>query len=78
MLPLGLQFELFVDDVAVSVRFYGATLGLLPPESWSPDGYVPLRAGAVVRRPAPTRSCLLSTTSLACAWPGRAASEWRS
>jgi catechol 2,3-dioxygenase-like lactoylglutathione lyase family enzyme len=47
VLPLGLRFELFVDDVEASVRFYGATLELLPPESWSPDGYVPLRAGAV-------------------------------
>ena len=26
--PVGLRFELFVDDVEVSVRFYGATLGL--------------------------------------------------
>lgn len=47
MLLLGLQFELFVDDVEVSVSFYGATLRLVPPENWSPDGYVPLRAGAV-------------------------------
>lgn len=47
MLPVGLRFELFVDDVEASVRFYTATLGLMPPEIWSPDGYVPLRAGAV-------------------------------
>lgn len=45
--PVGLRFELFVDDVEVSVRFYGATLGLRPPASWSPDGYVPLHAGAI-------------------------------
>ena len=44
---LGLRFELFVEDVEASVSFYGATLGLVPPENWSPDGYVPLRAGAV-------------------------------
>lgn len=47
VLPLGLRFELFVDDVEASVRFYGATIKLAPPETWSPDGYVPLRAGAV-------------------------------
>ena len=29
------------------MRFYGATLRLAPPESWSPHGYVPLRGGAV-------------------------------
>lgn len=42
-----MRFELFVDDVEASVRFYGATLRLVPPENWSADGYVPLRAGAV-------------------------------
>ena len=47
VLPIGLRFELFVDDVEASVRFYGATLRLAPPESWSPHGYVPLRGGAV-------------------------------
>ena len=47
VLLLGLRFELFVDDVEASVRFYGATLGLAPPETWSPDGYVPLRRGTV-------------------------------
>lgn len=47
MRPLGLRFELFVDDVEASVRFYGATLRLAPPTNWSPDSYVPLRAGAV-------------------------------
>lgn len=45
--PVGLRFELFVDDVEASVRFYGVTLGLVPPEDWFPDDYVPLRAGAV-------------------------------
>ncbi|HET8990151.1 MAG TPA: VOC family protein [Acidimicrobiales bacterium] len=45
--PIGLRFELFVDDVEASVRFYGATLELVPPEGWSSDGYVPLRAGVV-------------------------------
>jgi len=29
------------------VNFYGSTLRLVPPENWPPDGYVPLRAGAV-------------------------------
>ena len=37
VLLLGLRFELFVDDVEASVSFYGATLGLVPPENWSPD-----------------------------------------
>lgn len=44
---VGLRFELFVDDVEESVHFYGATLGLAPPPTWSPEGYVPLQAGAV-------------------------------
>lgn len=47
VLPVGLRFELFVDDVEVSVHFYGATLGLAPPLNWSPQGYVPLRSGPV-------------------------------
>jgi lactoylglutathione lyase len=47
VLALGLRFELFVDDVEASVRFYAATLGLAPPETWSSDGYVPLRGGVV-------------------------------
>jgi len=45
--PVGLRFELFVHDVESSVRFYRLTLGLEPPGTWSPDGYVPLRAGVV-------------------------------
>lgn len=45
--PVGLRFELFVDDVESSVRFYGSTLGFEAPENWSADGYVALRAGAV-------------------------------
>ncbi|MHB1739908.1 MAG: VOC family protein [Actinomycetes bacterium] len=47
VLPVGLRFELFVDDVEMSVQFYSATLGLAPPPSWSAEGYVPLQAGAV-------------------------------
>jgi lactoylglutathione lyase len=47
VLPLALGFELFVDDVEASVNFYRATLSLMPPVDWSPDGYVPLKAGAV-------------------------------
>lgn len=45
--PTGLRFELFVDDVAATVRFYQATIGLRPPDGWTPDGYVRLYAGAV-------------------------------
>jgi catechol 2,3-dioxygenase-like lactoylglutathione lyase family enzyme len=41
------RFELFVDDVDASVRFYVANLGLVPPSDWDADGYVPLNAGAV-------------------------------
>jgi len=47
VLPIGLRFELYVDDVEASVRFYGATLRFAPPETWSSDGYVPLRGGVV-------------------------------
>lgn len=43
----GLRFELFVQDVERSVRFYSSTLGLEPPTTWSPDGYVSISAGAV-------------------------------
>lgn len=45
--PVGLRFELFVQDVEASVRFYRATLGLEPPPTWSPAGYVPISAGLV-------------------------------
>lgn len=45
--PVGLRFELFVQDVKASVRFYQATLGLEPPATWSADGYVPVSAGSV-------------------------------
>ncbi len=46
---VGLRFELFVRDVAVTVGFYEATVGLTPPEGWSSSGhgYVPLRSGPV-------------------------------
>jgi lactoylglutathione lyase len=45
--PVGLRFELFVQDVERSVRFYSSTLGLEPPTTWSPDGYVSISAGVV-------------------------------
>lgn len=51
---VGLRFELFVTDVAATVDFYEATLGLLPPEGRALDGYVPLHSGSVtigVQRP---------------------------
>jgi lactoylglutathione lyase len=44
---VGLRFELFVQDVERSVRFYSSTLGLEPPTTWSPDGYVSISAGVV-------------------------------
>jgi lactoylglutathione lyase len=43
----GVRFELFVDDVEATIGFYRAILGLRPPENYDPDGYVPLRAGAI-------------------------------
>jgi len=45
--PAGVRFELFVDDVETTIRFYRANLGLRPPEKYDPDGYVALHAGAV-------------------------------
>jgi predicted enzyme related to lactoylglutathione lyase len=45
MVPVGVRFELFVDDVERSVGFYGAVLGLQPPPGYDPDGYVPVSAG---------------------------------
>ncbi len=48
VVPTGLSFELFVDDVEASVRFHMATLGLAPPDNWSVDRYVSLRSGAVI------------------------------
>lgn len=44
---IGLRFELFVTDTAATLKFYEATLGLVPPEGWSYDGYVPLNSGSV-------------------------------
>ncbi len=43
----GLRFELFVQDVERSVRFYSSTLGMEPTTTWSPDGYVSISAGVV-------------------------------
>lgn len=51
---IGLRFELFVSEVAKTVRFYQATLGLNPPEGHELEGYVPLSSGVVtigVQRP---------------------------
>jgi lactoylglutathione lyase len=45
--PVGVRFELFVDDVERSVAFYGAALGLQPSPGYDPQGYVPVRAGRV-------------------------------
>jgi lactoylglutathione lyase len=47
MVPVGLRFELFVDDVERSVAFYAAALGLQPPLGYDPQGYVPVSAGQV-------------------------------
>jgi lactoylglutathione lyase len=47
MVPVGLRFELFVEDVERSVAFYGAVLGLRPAAGYDPQGYVPVSAGAV-------------------------------
>lgn len=47
MVPLGVRFELFVDDVERSLAFYGAALGLLPSPGYDPQGYVPVGAGQV-------------------------------
>ena len=47
MIPVGVRFELFVDDVERSLAFYGATLGLQPPPGYDPQGYVPVSAGRV-------------------------------
>jgi lactoylglutathione lyase len=45
--PVGVRFELFVDDVERSVAFYGAALGLRPAPDYDPQGYVPVSAGRV-------------------------------
>jgi lactoylglutathione lyase len=47
MEPVGLRFELFVNDVERSVAFYDAALGLRPAPGFDPDGYVPVNAGSV-------------------------------
>src|SRR5215208_6385372 len=44
---VGLQFELFVDDVAKSITFYTAVLGFTPPDDVDLDGYVTMTNGAV-------------------------------
>lgn len=43
--PVGVRFELFVDDVERSLAFYAAALGLQPPPGYDPLGYVPASAG---------------------------------
>ena len=45
--PVGVRFELFVDDVERSVAFYAAVLGLQPAVGYDPQGYVPVSAGRV-------------------------------
>jgi lactoylglutathione lyase len=45
MVPVGVRFELFVDDVERSLAFYAASLGLQPPPGYDPQGYVPVSAG---------------------------------
>jgi catechol 2,3-dioxygenase-like lactoylglutathione lyase family enzyme len=45
MIPVGLRFELFVDDVERSLAFYAAALGLQPPAGYDLAGYVPVSAG---------------------------------
>jgi predicted enzyme related to lactoylglutathione lyase len=45
MIPVGVRFELFVDDVERSLAFYAAALGLQPPPGYDPAGYVPVSAG---------------------------------
>jgi predicted enzyme related to lactoylglutathione lyase len=47
MVPVGLRFELFVEDVERSVAFYAAALGLRPADGYDPRGYVPVSAGQV-------------------------------
>lgn len=47
VVPVGLRFELFVDDVEQSVDFYKATLGFAAPPQWSPEDYVSMHAGVV-------------------------------
>jgi catechol 2,3-dioxygenase-like lactoylglutathione lyase family enzyme len=47
MIPVGLRFELFVEDVERSVEFYAAVLGLQPRAGYDPQGYVPMGAGRV-------------------------------
>jgi lactoylglutathione lyase len=43
--PVGVRFELFVDDVERSLAFYAAALDLRPPPDYDPQGYVPVSAG---------------------------------
>jgi lactoylglutathione lyase len=47
MVPVGVRFELFVDDVERAVEFYDAVLGLRPSPGYDPRGYVPVNAGSV-------------------------------
>jgi catechol 2,3-dioxygenase-like lactoylglutathione lyase family enzyme len=47
MVPVGLRFELFVEDVERSLAFYAAVLGLQPAAGYDPQGYVLVSAGRV-------------------------------
>jgi lactoylglutathione lyase len=45
--PVGVRFELFVEDVERSVAFYAAALGLQPAPGADPRGYVRVSAGGL-------------------------------
>jgi predicted enzyme related to lactoylglutathione lyase len=47
MVPVGVRFELFVNDVERSLAFYAAALGLQPSPGYNPRGYVRVSAGGV-------------------------------
>jgi len=76
--PVGLRFELFVQDVESSVRFYRSTLGLEPPGTWSPNGYGHSGLGWSPSACSTSRTCPPDTTSAQAASRDRAVWAWRS
>lgn len=82
MVPVGVRFELFVDDIERSLAFYGAALGLQPSPGCDPQGYVPVSAGRVrigfsgaVRCPRSTIS-VPPTSRVLAAWGWRSWLRW--
>jgi catechol 2,3-dioxygenase-like lactoylglutathione lyase family enzyme len=78
MVPVGVRFELFVDDAERSLAFYGAVPGLRPPPGYDPRGYVPVSAGAFASGYSGATRYLRGAISVPLTSPVPAVWGWRS